>query len=272
MQVEVLGQELRKAPAEACDPLGGVTDQTDRLLELPLGERCERLAQRRTAHLLRRLDQFGGGGVRADHRRQGQRRGVTRLHLLAQRLLEVPVAVEAEPGDEPHHGGCTDAGLGGEPRGGLQPGCRVIGRQRPRDLPLGRRQVPLGPPHPLGHGRPRAGVPFRRLRVRAVLRVVAVLCGPTSHARPLSGLRDATIVTQPGNRGPRWTMGVSGPAVLSVRGFGAVIRPGRGLPAPPHPSVRRCAGAYARLLACAYGSRPSDLRESPFSARVPPLR
>ena len=66
----------------------------------------------------------------------------TRLDLLAERPLEVGVALEADLANEPQHGGTGDAGALGQLRQALEPG-RGIGReQRARHPSLGRRHLP----------------------------------------------------------------------------------------------------------------------------------
>lgn len=184
MQIQVLGQQTGEPPAEADDPLRRVADQLDRPVELLLRQRGEGVVQRPPADLLRRLDQVRGRRALTDHRPQGQRRGTACLHLVAQGLLELPVALEAEPGDE------ADDGRRAHPRPSGQPGRRlqarrgVVRHQRPSDLELRGRQGTLDPPQPLGHRRPqllaRAPVPARGRRLTA-------LSWPTIHptASPL---------------------------------------------------------------------------------------
>ncbi len=70
-----------------------------------------------------------------------QRRRKPVLHLVAEHLLELGVAAEAELGDEPGHGGRADAGPLGEPGDALQAGNRIRSQEHPGQLPLGRAQA-----------------------------------------------------------------------------------------------------------------------------------
>jgi hypothetical protein len=73
----------------------------------------------------------GPGGVAS------QRRVLPAGDLLAQPVLQLGVAREAQPGGQPQHRRPARAGPAGQPRDRLQPGHRVVGQQHPRDAPLG---------------------------------------------------------------------------------------------------------------------------------------
>jgi hypothetical protein len=87
----------------------------------------------------------------------------TRLDLLQQRVLELPVAVEAQLGDEAGDGGAAHPGPLGEPGHALQPGDGIGGQQRPRDPALGGGQLAEAAPDALAHGHPGLVVHVRTL-------------------------------------------------------------------------------------------------------------
>ncbi len=72
---------------------------------------------------------------------------------MAQRLLELRVAAEAELGDEARDGRGADLGALGEPGDALQPGDRVGRQEDPGELPFGRAQAVEAAPDQLGDAR-----------------------------------------------------------------------------------------------------------------------
>ncbi len=138
---EVSGERRADPSAEHQHPAPDVADDLDRLVEVPMRQHVHSRLQVLGGHVQRvaqhRVGLAGGLIVSVP----GEGRAEPRLHLVAQRLLELRVAAKPELGDEPRHRRRADVGALGEPGDALQAGDRVGGQEDPGELAFGRAQA-----------------------------------------------------------------------------------------------------------------------------------
>ena len=129
LQAEVAGDKLAEAATHEPETALAVAQQRDHVRELFVERaRGEGRIERSREGVLAPAEHYVvlGGTLRSVEGRQPLG---SRLHLLAQRSLEVRVAVESDLADEPKDRRARDSGAFGELRQALEP-CRWVGREQ----------------------------------------------------------------------------------------------------------------------------------------------
>src|SRR5207253_8717978 len=138
---EISGEVRANASAEDHDPAPDVGQHTDRLVYVAMREQAQGRLKVVDRDFERVAEHPVGAGALGLVAIAGQRRAQPGLDLEAEALLELRIAMEAELGDEPGHGGWAHPGPLSEPGDTLQAGDRV-GREQSAGQPaLGRAQA-----------------------------------------------------------------------------------------------------------------------------------